>query len=143
MLYFSTNPHQSTLQLYWKQSIDLQSKPMTCFLYKRNSRLTWLIWVSSPLIWKANQWHGFYINVSLDWHGLIWVNYFSASFTKCSNTLKQFVGHLPTNCLSVFDHLLGLALKGLRHVVAFWIIENFRTMPCPLLSYCNSSSRSS
>ena len=31
--------------------------------------------------------------------------------TKWSNTLKQFVG----NCLSVFDHFVGLALKGLRN----------------------------
>ena len=28
-------------------------------------------------------------------------------------TLKQFIGNLPTNCLSVFDHFVGLALKGL------------------------------
>ena len=26
---------------------------------------------------------------------------------------KQFVGKLPTNCLSVFDHFVGLELKGL------------------------------
>ena len=26
---------------------------------------------------------------------------------------KQFVGNLPMNCLSVFDHFVGLALKGL------------------------------
>ena len=37
----------------------------------------------------------------------------SANFTKWSNTLKQFVGNLPTNCLSVLDHFVGLALKGL------------------------------
>ena len=37
----------------------------------------------------------------------------SANFTKWSDTLKQFVGKLPTNCLSVFDHFVGLALKGL------------------------------
>ena len=30
------------------------------------------------------------------------------------NTFKQFVGKLPTNRLSVFDHFVGLALKGLR-----------------------------
>ena len=36
----------------------------------------------------------------------------SANFTKRSNTLKKFVGKLPTNCLSVFDHFVGLALKG-------------------------------
>ena len=32
---------------------------------------------------------------------------------KWSNTLKQIVGILPTNCLSVFDHSARLALKGL------------------------------
>ena len=34
-------------------------------------------------------------------------------FTKWSNTLKQFVSKLPTNCLRVFDHFVGLTLKGL------------------------------
>ena len=37
-----------------------------------------------------------------------------ANFTKWSNTLKQFIVKLPTNCLSVFDHFVKLALKGLR-----------------------------
>ena len=32
---------------------------------------------------------------------------------KWSNTLKQFVGNLPTNCLSVFDYFVKLAFKGL------------------------------
>ena len=41
------------------------------------------------------------------------LNSFSVNFTKWSNTLKQFVGNLPTNCLSAFDHFVGLALKGL------------------------------
>ena len=35
---------------------------------------------------------------------------------KWSNTLKQFVGKLPTNCLSVFDHFVGLAFKGLGNI---------------------------
>ena len=35
------------------------------------------------------------------------VNPLSANFTKWSNTLKQFVVKLPTNCLSVFDHFVG------------------------------------
>ena len=38
----------------------------------------------------------------------------NAKFKKWSNTLKQFVGKLPTNCLIVFDHFVGLAFKGLR-----------------------------
>ena len=34
------------------------------------------------------------------------VNPLSANPTKWSNTLKQFVGNLPANCLSVFDHFV-------------------------------------
>ena len=33
---------------------------------------------------------------------------------KWSHTLKQIVGNLTTICLSVFDHFMNLALKGLR-----------------------------
>ena len=40
-------------------------------------------------------------------------NPFSANFTKWSNTLKQFVGNMPKNCLSVFDHFVGLMLKDI------------------------------
>ena len=38
----------------------------------------------------------------------------SANPTKWSNTLKLFVGNLPTNWLSVFDHFVKLVLKGLN-----------------------------
>ena len=47
---------------------------------------------------------------------------FSANFTKWSSTLKQFVGNLLTNCLSAFDHFVGLALKGLMKGLTFNII---------------------
>ena len=40
-------------------------------------------------------------------------NPLSANPIKWPNTLKQFVGKLPTNCLSVFGHFVNLALKGL------------------------------
>ena len=43
-----------------------------------------------------------------------WVNPLSATPIKWSNTLKKFVGKLPTNFLIVFDHFVILALKGLR-----------------------------
>ena len=42
------------------------------------------------------------------------LNPLSANATRWSNTFKQFVDNLPTNCLSVFDHFVILALKGLR-----------------------------
>ena len=43
------------------------------------------------------------------------VNPLSANPTKWSNILKQFVGSLLTNYLTLFDHFAGLALKGLTH----------------------------
>ena len=45
------------------------------------------------------------------------VNPLSTNSTKWSNTLKQFVGNLPTNCLSVLDHFMRLALKGLSYAL--------------------------
>ena len=36
-----------------------------------------------------------------------------APIPQNGQTLKQFVGDLPMNCLSVFNHFVKLALKGL------------------------------
>ena len=47
----------------------------------------------------------------------VYFNPLSANPTKWSNTLKQFVGNLSINCLSVLDHFVGLALKGLMQLV--------------------------
>ena len=47
-------------------------------------------------------------------------NPLSAKLTKWPNTLKQFVDNLPTNCLSVFGHFVGLALKVW---ILIWIIS--------------------
>ena len=54
-------------------------------------------------------------------------NPLSANPTKWPNTLKQFVGSLPTNYLSVFDHFVGLALKDLG--VYKLIIDSFISIP--------------
>ena len=44
----------------------------------------------------------------------LFINPLSTNPRKWSNTVNQFVGCQPTNCLSVFDHFMGLALRGLR-----------------------------
>ena len=44
------------------------------------------------------------------------LNTLSVNPTKWSNTLKQIRRLLPTNCLSMFDHFVGLALKGLTNL---------------------------
>ena len=43
---------------------------------------------------------------------------------KWSKTLKQFIGNLPMNRLSVFDHFVILVLKGLKekHALYFYKI---------------------
>ena len=41
-----------------------------------------------------------------------YINPLKTNPVKWSNTLKQFVGNLSTNCLSVFDHFVRLGLKG-------------------------------
>ena len=43
------------------------------------------------------------------------LNLLNANPEKWLNPLKQIVGNLPTICLSVFDHFMNLALKGLNH----------------------------
>ena len=49
----------------------------------------------------------------------LWFDALSANPPKWSDTLKQFVGKLPTNCLSVFDHFVRLVLKGLTSEISF------------------------
>ena len=44
---------------------------------------------------------------------ILFYNPIGANPIKWPNTLKQFVGKLLTNCLSVFGHFVNLALKGL------------------------------
>ena len=54
----------------------------------------------------------------------MFVNPLGANPTKWSSTLKQFVGNLATNCLSVFDHFVKLALKGLSSNISEEIFFN-------------------
>ena len=68
--------------------------------HQHNCQITWVF--NSPI----HPWFEIMYSV-------MGINPFSATFTKWSNKLKQFVGNLPTNCLSVSDHFVGLALKGL------------------------------
>ena len=52
--------------------------------------------------------HAFLTSLTF-WHVF---NPLSANPTKWPNILKQFVGKLPTNSLSVFDYFVKLVLKG-------------------------------
>ena len=83
--------------------------------------------MTSVLLEKIPQKFYYSHNISvamLSWSLFILLfNPLSSSPTKWSNTLKQFVCKLPTNCLSVFDHFEGLAFKGL--IDAY---ERFRLM---------------
>ena len=67
---------------------------------------------------------------------------------KSSSTFKLFVSSLSTNCLSVFDHIVGFALKGLMltknsyHLNDKILILNKSSyeMSCLLENYENSFS---
>ena len=73
---------------------------------------------------KSAQTYKFDVRNRNAWVGELWshenyviiafFNSLSANPTKWQNTLKQFVGKLPTNCLSVFGHFVNLTLKGLK-----------------------------
>ena len=77
-----------------------------------NSTKRWVMWMKL-LTDLSNEIERKICRIIVEWISNIVTNPLSANFIKWSNTLKQFVGNLPTNCLSVFDHVVGLALKGL------------------------------
>ena len=68
------------------------------------------------------------------------LNPLSANPTKWPNTLKQFVDKFPTNCLSVFDHFMNLALKGLkwRRLVTFRLILILNPVSTKFIKWSNT-----
>ena len=56
------------------------------------------------------------------------INSLSTNFIKWSNTLTQFVGKLPTNRLSVFDHFVGFALKGFSQYIPLSRIRDNKSL---------------
>ena len=55
---------------------------------------------------------------------IIFFNPSSANPTEWLHKLKQFVGKLPTNCFSVFDHFMRSAVIGLIETVLLPIYIN-------------------
>ena len=72
---------------------------------------------NKELAFKKCSWSQFMLNKFFDQSMKLFaknkINTLSTNFTKWSNKLKQFVGKFPTNCLSVFDHFVGLVLQAL------------------------------
>ena len=76
-----------------------------------HTRLEWIYTLQlpkCPIVQRSFKNLSFY-----DEYGKLF-NPLSANPTKWSSTLKQFVGFLPTNYLSVFDHFVGLSHKELK-----------------------------
>ena len=78
------------------------------------------------LSWNKKSFSPFFKRLSLKqrWRWESDFNPLSAKFTKWPNTLKQFVGNLPTNCLRVFDHFVGLAFQGLMDNFIFCAMQS-------------------
>ena len=104
-----------------KKFMSYSLYPETSYLFNVNNRNTTQRWeICSKLTIKTlerrhlvsllitlNIFHTFFSVSSVDSKLL------SANPTKWSNTLKTIRRLLPTNCLSVLDHFVGFALKGL------------------------------
>ena len=94
------------LSSYRNQLIGILCKSIDWFLYEGNTGIQWVKLIS---IGQTNiPWVKLKLLASLNL-----INPLSVNPTKWSNTLKQFVSKLPTNCLSLFDPFVGLELKGL------------------------------
>ena len=66
---------------------------------------------SENLLWFSDVFRG-YSNKAVAWNRLMCLtNSLSDKPTKWQNRSKQFVSNLPTKCLSVFDHFVGMALN--------------------------------
>ena len=104
------------------ENILLISKYIKKGLAQTHSRVIWEVCI------KANKKLWYKIHQT-------YVNPLCANPTKWPNTLKQFVGKLPTNCLSVFDHFVKLSLKVLTAMRA--IFDNY----CAYMTHIESLSQ--
>ena len=94
-------------------------------------------------LWTLNYLNSFWVRAIKNEPGLLFcwtflnvdINPWSANPTKRSNTLKQFVGKLPTNCLNVFDHFVGLALKGLMQWFLVRVSLTFKCWGSPAVLF--------
>ena len=111
------------------------SLPDAAFNFRNNLCIHSLLWVLNPIKLEEHTIAGYCAILdsilSANFPSEIYdpnlcnlVNPLSANFTKWSNTLEQFVSNLPTNCLSVFDYFVGLALKGLKHTKCRYFQEH-------------------
>ena len=90
-------------------------------------KITWYSWnrrgmpSGTPL---SIPWQLSFSHITKKWPAKHSIEKQNFNFTKWSNTFKQFVGNLPTNCLSVFADFVGLALKGLGLLVIHynWVL---------------------
>ena len=89
--------------LYCDHSLNLSSLFCLCYYFlkvgKHNLKTKALIKVLSPL---------------------------RAKLTKWANTLKQFVGNLPTNCLSVFGHFVLFSSSS--HLITVFTFTKFEAI---------------
>ena len=96
--YWSESFLQSTHWPHFESNIKLPSKSKSSLLHTIQSLSSCLILEKLNEVIKTN------------------VNPLSTNPTKWSNILKPFAGYLPTNCLSLFDHFVRLALRRLKSV---------------------------
>ena len=89
------------------------SSTLILFIYLLHLHFLWVLCYISFLyfsfIFSVNVSIFLILSSSISWY-VSKLNPLNANRTKWSNILKQFFGKLPTNCLSVFDHFVGLTI---------------------------------
>ena len=76
-----------------------------------------IVYICKSFLWKPFKALRYFSKVSIE----ISFNPLNANPRKWSNTLKLIVSNLVTNCWSVFDHFVGLALKVLKSILSMVI----------------------
>ena len=101
--------------------------------------------IFKPFIIKLNGLHITQFSRDSPFHSSSYFNPFRANPIKWSNTLKQFIGKLPTHCLIVFDDLMGLMLKGLTNHSQTWgpqlLVSFSLSLACNFLLVLGTSAK--
>ena len=118
------------LTLSWRRTLSYRSQSIDWVRYLKPSLL------EPTILFKKRLWHRYFPVKFAKFHGTTFLQNTSRqlllfiSFQICRTLLKtckrqshkmvkplkQFIGNSPTNCLSVFDHFVILALKELKPV---------------------------
>ena len=112
----------------WFISSNSYCKTPFCYFHKTQNLL--LLSLNMPLsLWMASTYRilalaGLNYCISCK----CWFNTLSTNHTKWSHKIQTIQRLFATNCFSMFDHFMGLGLKGLTFVFIICRLNNFKPL---------------